>query len=143
MPLTKVTACPQLFLLLAPSLQNEQKHLKRVRRKIKNKLSAQESRRKKKEYVEGLEGRVQCCTDTSQQLRQRVTTLEAENKSLLQQLQRLQSAVAHLYPGKLQAGSLLMVLSLCFSLMVWPRPPTTPLSFPYSVSGRFYFSTWS
>lgn len=108
-----------------------------MRRKIKNKLSAQESRRKKKEYVEGLEERVETCTNTNNQLRQRVQTLETENKTLLQQLQKLQSVVAQLYPGKLQAGSLLMVFSLCFSLLIWPHPPATPISSSYSVTGRF------
>ncbi|CAI8013235.1 Cyclic AMP-responsive element-binding protein 3-like protein 3 [Geodia barretti] len=135
MPLTKVRSPPHLHLPLHFRLarQTEQKHLKGVRRKIKNKLSAQESRRKKKEYVEGLEERVDTCTHTNTQLRQRVKTLEGQNKTLLQQLQRLQAVVAGLCPSKLQAGSLLMVLSLSFTLLIWPRPTTTPTS-SYSVS---------
>ena len=138
MPLTKVRSPPHLHLPLHFRLarQTEQKHLKGVRRKIKNKLSAQESRRKKKEYVEGLEERVDTCTHTNTQLRQRVKTLEGQNKTLLQQLQRLQAVVVGLCPSKLQAGSLLMVLSLSFSLLIWPRPTTTPTS-SYSVSGMF------
>ena len=95
-----------------------------MQRKIKNKVSAQESRRRKKEYVEGLEERVQRCTDTNQQLKGRVGSLESDNRSLMEQLRKLRSVVAQIYPSKLQAGTILMVLSLSFSLLLfpWPRP---------------------
>ena len=38
-----------------PLTKIEEKNLKKVRRKIKNKISAQESRRKRKEYMDHLE----------------------------------------------------------------------------------------
>lgn len=108
-----------------------------MQRKIKNKLSAQESRKRKKKYVEGLEERVQCCTETNNQLRKRVDSLELENQSLLQQLKKLRAVVAQIYPSKLQAGTLLMILSLSFSLLVfpWPHTPEYPPS-SHSVTGE-------
>ncbi|KAI4831842.1 hypothetical protein KUCAC02_001361 [Chaenocephalus aceratus] len=76
-----------------PLTKSEEKALKRVRRKIKNKISAQESRRKKKEYVECLEKKVDSYTSENSDLWRKVENLETANRSLLQQLQKLQSLV--------------------------------------------------
>lgn len=89
--------------------------------------------------MEGLEERVQCCTNTNNRLRERVDNLETENKSLLEQLKKLRSLVAHIYPSKLQAGTILMVLSLCFSLTVFPWPHTSTPAYSssyHSVTGE-------
>ena len=51
-----------------------------MRRKIRNKASAQESRRKKKEYVDGLEQRVSMCTKQNRELQKKVEKLESDNQ---------------------------------------------------------------
>ncbi|KAL3086635.1 hypothetical protein niasHT_037761 [Heterodera trifolii] len=73
-----------------PLLREEEEALKIVRRKIKNKLSAQESRRKRKEYMDMLEKRVHAYFADNTQLRQKVRQLEAQNRFLATQLQRVQ-----------------------------------------------------
>lgn len=72
-----------------PLTKAEERALKRIRRKIKNKLSAQESRRKKKEYVEGLEKRVEACNSENSILQQKVDSLETTVRALLTELNRL------------------------------------------------------
>nr|KAF7429282.1 hypothetical protein H0235_005680 [Vespula pensylvanica] len=74
-----------------PLTKQEEKSLKKVRRKIKNKISAQESRRKKKEYMDGLERRVTMLTNENSSYRDRLTVLEDTNRELLKELQRLQA----------------------------------------------------
>ncbi|XP_012255311.2 cyclic AMP response element-binding protein A-like isoform X1 [Athalia rosae] len=74
-----------------PLTKQEEKSLKKVRRKIKNKISAQESRRKKKEYMDGLERRVTLLAQENSSYKDRLTTLEGTNRELLRELQRLQA----------------------------------------------------
>ncbi|KAM6464461.1 cyclic AMP-responsive element-binding protein 3-like protein 1 [Liasis olivaceus] len=114
-----------------PLTKAEEKALKRVRRKIKNKISAQESRRKKKEYVECLEKKVETYTSENNELWKKVETLENANRTLLQQLQKLQSLVAGKVsrPYKMastQTGTCLMVLVLCFVLVLGSMMPCLP-----------------
>uniref|UniRef100_A0A8C5SQS6 Cyclic AMP-responsive element-binding protein 3-like protein 2 n=1 Tax=Laticauda laticaudata TaxID=8630 RepID=A0A8C5SQS6_LATLA len=106
-----------------PLTKAEEKALKKIRRKIKNKISAQESRRKKKEYMDTLEKRVESCSTENSELRKKVEVLENTNRTLLQQLQRLQTMVA----GKVsrsckaastQTGTCLMVVVFCFAIIL-------------------------
>ncbi|XP_054042819.1 cyclic AMP-responsive element-binding protein 3 [Rissa tridactyla] len=66
---------------------------KKVRRKIRNKQSAQDSRRRKKIYMDGLENRLAVCTARNHKLRKKVQLLEKQNMSLLKELQKLQALV--------------------------------------------------
>ncbi|KAB1272985.1 Cyclic AMP-responsive element-binding protein 3-like protein 1 [Camelus dromedarius] len=137
-----------------PLTKAEEKALKRVRRKIKNKISAQESRRKKKEYVECLERskepggrgtwgalplslcllgphRVETFTSENNELWKKVETLENANRTLLQQLQKLQTLVTNKIsrPYKMaatQTGTCLMVAALCFVLVLGSLVPCLP-----------------
>nr|XP_057906651.1 cyclic AMP-responsive element-binding protein 3-like protein 1 [Doryrhamphus excisus] len=112
-----------------PLTKSEEKALKRVRRKIKNKISAQESRRKKKEYVECLEKKVDNYTSENGDLWRKVENLESANRTLLQQLQKLQSLIS----GKVvprackiastQTGTCLMMMALCFVLVLGSFSP--------------------
>ncbi|XP_053556927.1 cyclic AMP-responsive element-binding protein 3 [Bombina bombina] len=101
-------------------VQSEERALKRVRRKIRNKRSAQESRKKKKEYVDGLENRVTVCTAHNQQLQKKVQQLQKQNVSLLQQLRNLQDLLRQSGVKTTTAGTCVMVLALSFCLILFP-----------------------
>uniref|UniRef100_A0A7E4UXH4 BZIP domain-containing protein n=1 Tax=Panagrellus redivivus TaxID=6233 RepID=A0A7E4UXH4_PANRE len=74
-----------------PLSREEEEALKLVRRKIKNKLSAQESRRKRKEYMDTLEQKVHLYYTEAVSLRQRLKQAEAANNALQKQLSALES----------------------------------------------------
>ncbi|XP_032677851.1 cyclic AMP response element-binding protein A isoform X1 [Odontomachus brunneus] len=78
-----------------PLSKQEEKYLKKIRRKIKNKISAQESRRKKKEYMDNLERRVSVLTSENSSYKNKLSVLENTNRGLLKEVQRLQ-ALLHL-----------------------------------------------
>jgi len=77
-----------------PLTKSEEKSLKKIRRKIKNKISAQESRRKKKEYMDCLERRMQSLIEELEAYKHRFTNLEGQNISLRSQVQQLQAQVS-------------------------------------------------
>merc|ERR1711953_1318427 len=73
-----------------PLTKAEEKSLKKIRRKIKNKISAQESRRKKKEFLDRLELRCQKVEGERERWRAKCLELEETNRQLQTQLQQLQ-----------------------------------------------------
>uniref|UniRef100_UPI003AAEEF87 cyclic AMP-responsive element-binding protein 3-like protein 3-B n=1 Tax=Centroberyx gerrardi TaxID=166262 RepID=UPI003AAEEF87 len=101
-----------------PLSKSEERVLKKIRRKIRNKHSAQESRKKKREYVDGLEGRMSACSAHNLELQRKVHQLEQTNISLLEQLSRLQALLPNGSSKTTQTGTCILVLLLSFSLLL-------------------------
>ncbi|XP_008840589.1 cyclic AMP-responsive element-binding protein 3 [Nannospalax galili] len=105
---------------MRPLTKMEEQVLKRVRRKIRNKRSAQESRKKKKVYVGGLESRVLKYTAQNQELQNKVQLLEEQNLSLLDQLRRLQAMVIEIANKSSSGSTCVLVLLFSFCLLLVP-----------------------
>ncbi|XP_066551945.1 cyclic AMP-responsive element-binding protein 3-like protein 3-A [Amia ocellicauda] len=103
-----------------PLTKYEERILKKIRRKIRNKQSAQESRKKKKEYIDGLESRMAACSAQNQELQRKVFQLEKRNTSLVEQMRRLQALVMNSSRKTAQTGTCIMVLVLSFCLILFP-----------------------
>jgi cyclic AMP-responsive element-binding protein 3 len=102
--------------------KEQEKELKKLRRKIKNKISAQDSRIKRRQYTKCLEEKVREQRSMNSGLKTRVTSLEKENNSLLSQLRELQSKLSKLTrSGSATAGTALMLLGVCFSMFAAPQ----------------------
>lgn len=76
-----------------PLSKAEERSLKKIRRKIKNKISAQESRRKKKEYMDTLERKYETIQDERNTWMKKCEELEMQNRELQKQLTELQSQI--------------------------------------------------
>ncbi|NXN71778.1 CR3L3 protein, partial [Himantopus himantopus] len=103
-----------------PLTKAEERLLKKVRRKIRNKQSAQDSRRRKKIYVDGLENRVAACTAQNHELQKKVQLLQKQNMSLLKQLQKLQALVRRSTTKTTTGKTCTMVVVLSFCLVLSP-----------------------
>lgn len=103
-----------------PLTRAEERELKRIRRKIRNKQSAQESRKRKKDYIDGLESRVKLCTSENVRLQKKVQTLESQQKGLLDQIKQLQSIIASSTGKQVQTSTCLLVLIVSFALLLLP-----------------------
>ncbi|XP_063802827.1 cyclic AMP-responsive element-binding protein 3-like protein 4 isoform X2 [Pseudophryne corroboree] len=104
-----------------PLTKAEERILKKVRRKIRNKQSAQDSRRRKKEYIDGLESRVSACSAQNQELHKKVLELEKHNVSLITQLRRLQALIKQTSTKAAQTGTCVLILFFSLALLIYPN----------------------
>ncbi|NXH29858.1 CR3L3 protein, partial [Myiagra hebetior] len=103
-----------------PLTKAEERALRKVRRKIRNKQAAQDSRRRRKIYVDGLENRVAACTAENHELEKKVQQLQKQNMSLLRQLQKLQALVKRSAPKTSRRKTCTMIVVLSFCLVLSP-----------------------
>ncbi|XP_053788820.1 cyclic AMP-responsive element-binding protein 3 [Vidua chalybeata] len=103
-----------------PLTKAEERVLRKVRRKIRNKQAAQDSRRRRKIYVDGLENRVAACTAENHELEKKVHQLQKQNMSLLKQLQKLQALVRQSAPRTTRSKTCTMIVVLSFCLVLSP-----------------------
>lgn len=103
-----------------PLTREEERNLKKIRRKIRNKLSAQDSRKRKREYMDSMEDRVKHVSDENQELKDKINALESQNKTLAAQLRRLHQIVVNGGLRQGQTSTALMVLLLSTALFLIP-----------------------
>ena len=100
--------------------KTEERHIKQVKRRIKNKISAAESRKRKKNYLDGLEERVEQTTSINCELRQRVGQLEKQNIDLLNTVKRMKVYVSNHMPKIPESNSALLLFIFAFILFSVP-----------------------
>ncbi|XP_054567799.1 cyclic AMP-responsive element-binding protein 3-like protein 4 [Eptesicus fuscus] len=103
-----------------PLTKTEERVLKKVRRKIRNKQSAQDSRRRKKEYIEGLESKVAACSAQNQELQKKIQELERHNMSLVTQLRQLQMLITQTSNKAAQTSTCVLILLFSLALIILP-----------------------
>ncbi|XP_036297628.1 cyclic AMP-responsive element-binding protein 3-like protein 4 isoform X2 [Pipistrellus kuhlii] len=103
-----------------PLTKTEERVLKKVRRKIRNKQSAQDSRRRKKEYIEGLESKVAACSVQNQELQKKIQELERHNMSLVTQLRQLQMLITQTSNKAAQTSTCVLILLFSLALIILP-----------------------
>lgn len=104
-----------------PLTKQEERELKRIRRKIRNKISAQDSRKRKKEYIDGLEERVKQCSEENSQLIKRIKVLQSQNHDLMSKMKKLQTLLTKTTGKTAQPATCLMILLLSMALVAVPN----------------------
>lgn len=108
-----------------PLTKNEEKELKRIRRKIRNKISAQDSRKRKKEYVDKLEEQAKRTCEENEFLKKRIKLLRKQNTKLMDQMRRLQEVLFRSSGTKATPTTCLMIVLFSTLLVCLPNMRST------------------
>lgn len=82
-----------------PLTRSEERAIRTMRRKIRNKLSAKASRARRQEYVSSLESQVSNCHKENQRLKSQIRDLERTNANLVTNLRNARSHINQLLKG--------------------------------------------
>ncbi|KAF2882900.1 hypothetical protein ILUMI_23286 [Ignelater luminosus] len=104
-----------------PLTKQQERELKRIRRKIRNKISAQDSRKRKKEYVDGLEERIKQGAEEKKILMNRVKHLQQQNSRLIAQMNKLQALVFNTSGSKATPTTCLLIVLVSALLVSLPN----------------------
>ncbi|KAM7540780.1 hypothetical protein Aperf_G00000025987 [Anoplocephala perfoliata] len=110
-----------------PLSRSEERAIRTMRRKIRNKLSAKASRARRQEYLSSLESRVADCHEENQRLRTRIRELEDDNAGLMASLRNMRSCMNRLIKGTCTATANGFGLK---SDSASPLQPLLPLTVP-------------
>ena len=100
--------------------KTEERHIKQVKRRIKNKISAAESRKRKREYLDGLEDRVEQTTSLNYELQRRVCELEKKNNELILTMHKMRDYLGSYIPNINQTNTSLFIFIVAFALFSIP-----------------------
>jgi hypothetical protein len=103
-----------------PLTKQEEKILRKIRRKIRNKRSAQCSRQRKKEYVDDLEKKYDNCAHENEQLKKECQKLRKENEGLMVKMKKLLLMSGTGPNGQASFKTSFFVLVLSFLLILIP-----------------------
>ncbi|GJQ68164.1 hypothetical protein Trydic_g10732 [Trypoxylus dichotomus] len=104
-----------------PLTKHEEKELKRIRRKIRNKISAQDSRKRKKEYVDKLEEKAKRTSEENEFLKKRIKLLRKQNGKLMEQMRKLQTLLFNTSSSKATPTTCLMIVLFSTLLVCLPN----------------------
>ncbi|KRT83744.1 hypothetical protein AMK59_4501 [Oryctes borbonicus] len=104
-----------------PLTKHEEKELKRIRRKIRNKISAQDSRKRKKEYVDKLEEKAKRTSEENEFLKKRIKLLRKQNGRLMEQMRKLQTLLFNTSSSKATPTTCLMIVLFSTLLVCLPN----------------------
>lgn len=103
-----------------PLTKSEEKLLKLVRRKIRNKKSAHTSRERKKKYVTGLEKRVEYCTKMNDELLLENKLLKSQKTKLVTKLKNMQQLMNEMFTKHKKSSTAVLFVSFFITFCIYP-----------------------